>query len=329
MPASAGIPLFFVRHSLLLFSAFCLVLPARADDLSPAASRELLADPHFQNGVILLEPAPGKRVPYGRLEGLAANGSPTWNLAQWSSRFPLNGQDRESLGDGAIRFANRGKSVVFGRPGTPEADLSLAVKGSAEYGNRARRAGEFWPHLLVQTDFHPAPALTELGHARLHLEARLVSSQLFKTPDYTPRLHAAQFSVVFIVQNQNANSPGHGKQFWFALILYDDRYKIPPLHEAQDNGKPDASGMFVYTPASGTFSPRSLFGGGWVTIDRDLLPIMRTGLQRAWKHGFLNESHDASDYRITSLIAGWEMTGIFDAEVQLRNLSFRVTDQAP
>ncbi len=53
-----------------------------------ATERELIRDPHFQNGFFLLEPTPGKRVVYGELVG-PQPGKPAWDLAQWSSRSAL------------------------------------------------------------------------------------------------------------------------------------------------------------------------------------------------------------------------------------------------
>src|SRR5512135_827906 len=53
-----------------------------------AAERELIRDPHFQQGFHLLDPKPGKRVVYGRLPGRSP-GETQWDLAQWSSRHPL------------------------------------------------------------------------------------------------------------------------------------------------------------------------------------------------------------------------------------------------
>jgi hypothetical protein len=36
-------------------------------------------------------------------------------------------------------------------------------------------------------------------------------------------------------------------------------------------------------------------------------------------------SRDVADYRVTGIVIGWEVPGIFDVELQLRNLSLRAT----
>lgn len=105
---------------------------------SDAAEREIIRDPHFQRGFILLSVEPGKRVPYGELTGLAAGESPVWDLCQWSSKAPLLVRQPEHLPGGAIQFKNSVKSVAIAKPGSERADIALGVNGSHELpANRA------------------------------------------------------------------------------------------------------------------------------------------------------------------------------------------------
>ena len=97
-----------------------------------AAERELLRDPHFQRGVILLAAEPGKRVPYGTLPGPAAGEPAVWDLCQWSSKLPLAVGQPEALPGGAIRYRNAAKAVIIAKPGSDRADLSLSVTGDVE-----------------------------------------------------------------------------------------------------------------------------------------------------------------------------------------------------
>ena len=144
-------------------------------------------------------------------------------------------------------------------------------------------------------------------------------------PGYTPLLHAAQFQIFFSVQNLNLKSAGYGQYLWFGVPLYDDRERIPKAYQAKDAGKEDATGMFIYTVAGREFTTRSLHDREWVTIDKDLLPLMRDGLKAAWQSGFLKDSQSLADYRITGMNLGWEVPGIVDVEMQLRDLSLKVT----
>jgi hypothetical protein len=147
------------------------------------------------------------------------------------------------------------------------------------------------------------------GDARL-----LTSDSCRQNPDF------------FTLQNHNKQSPGFGPYFWFGVPLYDDRNRLPKSHQAKDGGKEDATGMFIYTVAGSEFATQSLHDGGCVTIEKDLLPLMRAGLTTAWQRGFLADSQSFADYRISGMNLGWEVTGIFDVEIQLRDLSLKVTE---
>lgn len=290
---------------------------------SPAkqATRELIRDWHFLAGFRLIEPTPGKRVVYGRLAGAASNAEPAWDLDQWASRFPLAAEAPVSPKPGVRRWANTGKAVTLGAAGTPEADLSLAVNSRAEYGNRARQSGEPWVHLLVEQSFAEPTSLAALASARLRLKARLIRSEFHRTDDYSPGLHAAQFQMFLTLQNRNRQSPGFGKLVWFGIPLFDDRARFPKEHKAQDTA---GSAMFIFTPGGEVFSRRSAHDRRWITVDQELRPLFLEALEAAWQRGFLRESRDLADYGITTTNLGWEVPGLFEVEMQVRDLSLKV-----
>jgi len=299
----------------LLCSVFVLSAPA-AD-----GGRELIRDSHFQNGFLLLEPKPGKRIVSGEVLNVATSAKPVWDLAQWSSKFPLAAARTERQPDGTLLFTNAAKRVCIGKPGGADADLSLGVNASVEYGDRARKSpDEPWVHLLVQQDIENPPSLAELLSCPFHVEARLKHSKLHHTDDYTPARHAAQFQVFLTVANRNPSSPGYGQYLWFGIPIYDDRSRITPAHAAQDFGD---TKMFIYTVAAHAFTKESTHDGQWVTFARDLLPLVREGLETGWERGFMPGSRDFADYRLTGIFIGWEVPGILDVEVQLRNLSLK------
>lgn len=285
------------------------------------AERELIRDSHFRGGFLLLETKPGQRVVYGELPGGEAGFKPVWDLAQWSSKFPLAVGPAQRQTNGALAFTNAAKQVVIGEPGRVGVDLILGVNASVEYGNRARQDSEPWVHLLVQQEIGEPPSLAELGAARFHIAARLVRSRAVKTPDYSPVRHAAQFQLFFTVQNRNRQSPGFGRLLWFGIPLYDDRHRIPVGHKSKDTA---GSEMFIFTPDGSSYTGSSAHDGCWLTVDKDILPLLREALETAWARGFLAESRALADYRITGLNLGWEVPGIFDVEMQVRDLGLKV-----
>ena len=307
---------------------FALVVPVLSAGPEPGASatRELIRDPHFERGCILYEPKTGRKVEYGAIAGIANREKPVWGLAQWSSREKLLTTPPLTLPSGAMRYTNEAKAVTFGPPNTAEADIALAVNGGFEYAGHVRRKGEPWVHLLVEQRFERPPSVDSLSRADLHIAARLKHFLRGEMPGYSPQVHAATIQIFFTLQNRNKQSAGFGQYLWFGVPLFDDRHRIPKSYQAKDAGKEDATGMFIYTVAGGEFTAQSQHDREWVTIDRDLLPFMRAGLKTAWERGFLKDSQSLADYRITGMNLGWEVTGIFDVEMQLRNLSLKVTE---
>lgn len=291
------------------------------EKVNRANERQLIHDPHFRSGFHLVEPKPGRRVVYGELAGAGPDVKPAWDLDQWSSRFPLSAGVPASPKSGVRRWANAGKAVTCGAAGTEEADLSLAVNAITEYDRRARNSGEPWVHLLVEQNFVDPPSLAELSSARLHLAAKLNRSDFRRTDDYSPGLHAAQFQMFLMVQNRNRASSGLGKLVWFGIPLYDDRSRFPKEHKAQDFG---GTAMFIFTPGGEVFADRSAHDREWITVDRELRPLLLEALQTAWQRGFLRESRELADYRITGMNLGWEVPGLFDVEMQVRGLSLLV-----
>ncbi len=292
-------------------------------NLASSAERELLRDPHFQRGFILLEAAPGKRAVQRTLEGPDKAGKPAWDLAQWSSKHPTLPDLPEKLPNGAVRYANPGKVVAIGLPGTEDGDLSLAVNASAEYGTHPREEGDPWVHLLTQQEFDNPPSLAELRECRLRIGMRLKHSRLVTPEGYSPARHAAQMQIFLTISNRKTGSPGYGQYLWFGVPLYDNRERLPSGFKAQDRGD---TKMFIYMLAATDVTSESAHDGKWVTIDKDLLPLLREALQVAWSRGFLKDSTDFADYRLGGAFVGWEVPGIFDVDAQVRDFSLKVLE---
>jgi hypothetical protein len=278
---------------------------------------ELLRDPSFRQGFILLRPEPGRTVECGTVRGQAGEG-PVWQLAQWSSRYPFEATTPVTRGEGGVsRLATAARSVAFG-----DGVLSLAVNAAAEYGDRPRKDGEPWPHLLVQQPIVAQPRLNELATLRLHCEARRVRSERGHSEGYDPRLHAAQFLIFLSVQNLEKESAGFGDYLWFGVPVYDSRHRTSSTYAAPDTA---GSQKYIYTPGTERYTSGSTHDEGWVTFDADLLPLIHEGLTTARAQGFLKGLEDDGRFRIAAINMGWEMPGTFDVEMQVRNFSLLAT----
>ncbi len=295
----------------------CLILlagisPVRALP-DTTSGTELLRDPSFRQGFVLLRPEPGRKVECGVVRG-SEGGEPVWQLAQWSSRYPFEATTSVTRGKGgASRLATAARSVVFG-----DGVLSLAVNTATEYGERPRREEEPWVHLLVEQSIITQPCIGHLAALRLHCEARRVRSELVHADGYDPRLHAAQFLIFLSIQNLEKESPGFGDYLWFGVPVYDNRHRTSSTYAAPDTA---GSQKYIFTPGSDHYTSGSTHDEGWVTFDADLLPLIREGLATARKQGFLKGLEDDGRFRIAAINMGWEVPGTFDVEMQVRNFS--------
>lgn len=280
---------------------------------------ELLRDPHFQTGFRVIAPQQGKRVVEGELR-VNPEVEPVWDLAQWDTRGTLAGAVAERE-DGVTTFANDYKQVIVGGPDTDTADLTLRVNGVAEYQGVARKKGQPWPHLLVSQPLSCPLNLSEMSAVPFHLEAKLTHLAKAETDDYSPRLHAAQYQLFVTVQNRNKESAGYGDFYWFGVGIFDDRKEVRATSIIPGD---IGLGKLIYSPATDTYAAQSTHRREWVTFDGDLLPEMLKGLQEAWDRGFLKASRELSDYRIGGMNIGWEVPGLFDCALQLRNFSLHV-----
>ena len=282
------------------------------------AGVELVGDPHFALGLRVQDPKPGKIVYTGTLQPPGVTQPPVWSLAQWNSRHSIAGAEPRTLPSGAVEWSNAAKTIRIGPPGSDDADLTLAVNTSAEY-SRIRARTDPWVHLLVQQRFTEQPAVSAVEALWVRVSVRLLRSQLNDVPGYNPRIHAAQFVLYLSVQNLNRASKGYGDFLYFGVPLYDNRFPNgTPRFTA-----PDQVGKFIFNPGSAEYLARTPHCGEWVSVDRDVLPLILEGLRTAWDRSFLSDSKDLADYRIAGMNMGWEVPGPFDVTMQVRDLSIR------
>jgi len=302
-----------------------LVLFARADARAarPATgSRQLIRDRHFRRGFQLLAPEPGKIVVVGEVRWPGETDEPVWRLAQWSSRFSLAGVTPRFPAPEVMVLANEGKEIIVAPADDPRGELRLTVFGSREY-EHPRRKGEKWPHLLLSQRFENPPAISGLKEARFHVEAKLMFCVSHHPEGTFQRgLHAAQYQVFFTIQNLNRRSPGYGDFLYLGVPLYDSRRRFPGSFR-----QPDWQGKFIFTPSARRYTSQSVHDGTWVTFAADLLPIIRDGLRKAWERGFLAQTHDLADYHLSGMNLGWEIPGIFEASLQIRDLRLDVRNR--
>ncbi len=280
----------------------------------------LFADTQFRKGFLLSYPDSSKgRAVESVLDLGDGNNVPVWRLCQWATKHSLASARCLRGADGSLSYENETKRVRVCHSDGESRGLTLEVRGSAEYGTRARKQGESWPHLLIEQDAVRLRSLDEVSEIRLRVRLRLLYSKAgMPAAEYDPGLHAAQFQMFFIVSNIRPESADRGSYFWFGVPFYDSRHDIPPAFMAADAGKKDATGKFIYTVAGATLGEASLKTGQWVALDVDLLPHIVQGLREAVKREYLKDS-GPHDYAVANMNLGWEIPGTFDAAVQVQD----------
>ncbi len=286
-------------------------------DCSDLKSFELLKDRHFKKGFNVLSPKHGKYVEIGELR-TDDNIEPVWQLAQWHSKFNILNAEVEKVGKAGFIFENAAKRVTLGRHG---ADITLYLNSIPEYDNQLRKEGQPWPHLLVEQKIQNCPNLSELKGLDFGITARVIYSKTFKKEGYSTKIHTAHVPYVLVVQNTNKKSPGYGDFIWFLVPIYDDRAAFAEPYIAEDTADPSAK--MIYDPGARRYTSDTLHSGKWTTINSDLLPVILDALRVSWERGYVRDSRNLADYRIISMNLGWEVTGLNEVEIAIKNLSLR------
>ncbi len=311
-------------RSLFLMLLCCLLLLcgcAGPSQVKPyeAGENELLRDPHYTYGfdVSAFNANESQGVPVGQLKfgGEALEGAPVWRLAQWGCTKNLMDAALEKE-DFVYTYDDGGKRVVVD---TNTGAISLGINADVEYEGEVRQDGEEWPHLLVEQTVAPSGRLADLEHLYMELEFTLTEFENLMDAADMQTYHSAQFQWFVTLQNKNSESPNFNRSMWFGLGFFDRRYDYPPMFAAQDGGKEDNTGMFIYIVDSKKYLDAPVTVGNKVYVKYDILPQVKTGLIIAQQRNFLTET-EFEDLELGSTNIGWEMTGNFNANVDISKM---------
>ncbi|GGC32080.1 hypothetical protein GCM10011386_25240 [Parapedobacter defluvii] len=272
----------------------------------------LLGDRSFEQGLVRKRadaPSPGTIQPFG-----TTTLAPIWEMAEWGTKYELEEGDKEIKNDGWVSYANDGKAIAFAKDGD-NIRVAMDVYASAEYES-PRQPNQAWPHLLIEQAFPEKPYVKDLEGLVLKFKGQLTKAEMkMNQGDFDPGLHTAQFQLFITVQDLNPNSAHYGDYLWFGIPFYDYRYEEIPLYAAQDVGKGDATGKFIYSAGSADFMEGSFQSGNWITLEKDIYPLIVDALKLAKERGYLTGSF-FEDFQISGMNLGWEVPGTFDVGFQ-------------
>ena len=273
---------------------------------------QLFSDPEFKKGFLVH----GPRHEDGYVGSILpkSDSVPEWRIAQWASRHELSSGKIQSDATGCeARTKTQLLRVDYTERGSI---LRLSLDASGEYDS-PRRAGEAWPDLLKeQTPIRPRrPKLDKITALKLRVSSRILDCKChMESPD--PSLHCAQTTLFFTVSDT-----AHDDMWWFGVPIFDNREYVRAEYMALDLGKDDCSGKFIYTAAQTEFTDKSFHSfGEWIDYNRDILPLIARGICEAKRRGY-TKSDSLSDYRLTTMNLGWEITGTYSAAMEISRLS--------
>lgn len=294
---------------------------------------ELISDPTFFEGVTMMnvQNPEGPKTTFRPLNSTAVD-TPLWDVRPWNSRGSFVDPANVTLGIDTMTFSTPYQYLKLGKLGDGRNEIVSAINGLAEWNGIYRQDKQPWPHQIIGQGFAMLsprlPSLQDLSSLTLEAELKLLKANRNFGPSYNENLHAAMFVMYLIV----ANISNPSEYAWFGVTFYDDRGVRPSDYDGKirvDSGKENP--MLHISP---DYIPRQQIASGvQTTLELDILPHIKSALQRAWAYNptpeedaaiqpylpLLPSSQKFSDYCVRSMTFGWEVTGLNDVSMRVRD----------
>ena len=289
----------------------------------------LLKDKLFKKGFFLSSTDEANPNVVGKLDyGGKVTQIPAWRIAQWNC---IN----NDLSNAHYGYENDFHTYIVGDKGNrvaindSDGTLILELNTSTEYGlngitSNPREQNEPWPTLLCEYKIPESNIInvSEMEEIRMSIHYEILKLEDKMSPVTTnDALHSAQFQWFITVQNRNASSPEFGRYIWFGLNLHDKRYDYAPFYAAEDGGKDNNTGAFIYMPEMQTImsDKGKAEVGKKFGVDIDILPIIKEAFKEAQQRNYFTKTN-WDDLFIGATNLGWEVTGTYDVTVKIDNL---------
>ncbi len=286
----------------------------------------LFADPYMKKGIAVTD-ADGNA--QNSLVFPDSSGVPEWSFAQWFTKYDISDYYKRSYSDGGATFTYKSKGKTVNGAYVPakvltvnsaKATVYMELNAEAEY-DEPRKDGEGWPHTLLSQDFsNNLVHVSECKELIMRMDYTITKCEDKMNGSANAGLHCAQFVWYITLQNRTAGHPDFGEYVWFGLNLWDNRNEGKPSAEwgAQDAGKDDATGKFIYHPASDKFLPNGLCPsvGQKTEVTFAVLQSARRSFELAQERGYLKNTA-WEDLYVGGMNFGFENTGTYNSAVQI------------
>ncbi len=287
----------------------------------------LVADPAFALGSMTRK---AREKPSCVIRWKPGEENPVWTVAEWHAKGDIADLAGRREGAWDFKYEDDYKTFIINDKESG-ATLVMGVNAINDYGGVYRGQGDPWPHLLVEQRISnpqghlgaSSPSMTQLQRVNFACTVRLIRAKHVIEEGYIKGRHAAQFLIFFTVQNLNRQSSGYGDYLWFGICFYDNRHPLTKKQAMFDMGSEEkqGTGKLIYTVGMEPFTDRRIADGEWITVRGDLYPMMIEALNEAWKRGAIPASKNLDDYYIGGMNLGWEVTGLSDVAMAVRDLS--------
>jgi hypothetical protein len=245
---------------------------------------------------------------------------PSWQLAQWCSKYNLANGTEKIKQNSTYEIADESKKVTVN---VETGQISLELNASNEY-TTPRREGENWPHILIEQDFKYKPKIFNCKKIFIELDISLDKVKNCQ-PETITDIHTAQLSWYFALSDKS-ETKGKNDFIWFGIPIYDFRYSEIQPYLMQDGGKQENTGKFIYGLGTKNYMDKPFKVNDRIKIKLDVSSYMKEALKIAKQRNYLLNS-ELKDIVINNTNLGWEITGTFDAELTIYNISVKVDEE--
>lgn len=249
--------------------------------------------------------------------------TPSWMVQETGSNNQLQATSNTSF---VYTFADASKKLEINKNTDT---LYMEVNASAEYTSD-RTEGQPWPHLLLQQDYYndDLVRLSEQSSLRMQMDYTITKCEDKSYGTANPNLHSAQFVWYITLQNRTEGHAAYGQYMWFGILLFDNRNIGKSINAslAADTGKSDATGMWIYQPATSAWAPNGVSPdvNQAVSLNLDIIPLAKAAFEEAKKQGsFATTAWE--DLYIGSTNFGFEVPGTYDIGVEIGNMGIFYT----
>lgn len=251
--------------------------------------------------------------------------APAWTIAQWSSKYDLMEGTRASrFGEYTFTYDKTTPAAKSVSVNTKTGDITITLNAEVEYEND-RVENQPWPCVLMEQSWYGDELIriADMQSLTMRMDYKVTKLEDKMHGAVNAGLHCAQAVWYVTLQNRNYDSPDYGKYIWFGILLYDNRLAgtVNDLFAAEDGGKEENTGAFIYQPSSSEWSETGLVPDikQATEVRFDLLKAARSAYDLAIERNYLG-STKFDDLYIGATNFGFEVTGTYNVSADFSNL---------